>query len=488
MSRRVMADPLVPARILSFHESAVPPAASAAPAPGRSSRQGRDPARARVRRGQQIPRWAIWVLGGALVAVLPPLSLSSTDDREKIAYSDLRSKVAADKVDEITWSNNDGSITGKLTDGTEFTLNGPQRAARGRPGRCSASTTSRSSSRTRSPRSSTALLPLLLPVVLFVGIFWLMQRRAQSQMGGIMSIGRSKAKTYSTERPGTTFADVAGYDGRQAGDHRGRRLPEAPRAVRRDRRPHPQGRAAGRPPGHRQDAHRPGRGRRGRRAVPVGHRLRLHGDVRRRRRQPGPRPVPERPQAGPGHHLRRRDRLDRPQARRRPRRRPRRARADPQPDAVRDGRLRGHRGHRDDGGHQPARHPRPRPAAPGPLRPPGRGAAARARRAPGDPRGALQEQAPGRRRRPRRRGPGHPRHERRRPVQPGQRGGAVRRAGRSRRDPGHATSSRPATGCSWAHGASRWRCPTPRRRSSPTTRPATRCAPRCCPRPTPCTR
>jgi cell division protease FtsH len=28
-----------------------------------------------------------------------------------------------------------------------------------------------------------------------------------------MSIGRSKAKTYSTERPGTTFADVAGYDG-----------------------------------------------------------------------------------------------------------------------------------------------------------------------------------------------------------------------------------------------------------------------------------
>jgi cell division protease FtsH len=58
-----------------------------------------------------------------------------------------------------------------------------------------------------------ALLPLLIPVALFVGIFWLMQRRAQSQMGGIMSIGRSRAKTYSTERPGTTFADVAGYDG-----------------------------------------------------------------------------------------------------------------------------------------------------------------------------------------------------------------------------------------------------------------------------------
>ena len=32
-------------------------------------------------------------------------------------------------------------------------------------------------------------------------------------MGNVMSIGRSKAKTYSTERPGTMFDDVAGYEG-----------------------------------------------------------------------------------------------------------------------------------------------------------------------------------------------------------------------------------------------------------------------------------
>src|SRR3546814_10047529 len=58
-----------------------------------------------------------------------------------------------------------------------------------------------------------SLLPFLIPVGSFIAFFWFMQRRAQSQMGGIMSIGRSKAKTYSTERPGTTFADVAGYEG-----------------------------------------------------------------------------------------------------------------------------------------------------------------------------------------------------------------------------------------------------------------------------------
>ena len=64
----------------------------------------------------------------------------------------------------------------------------------------------------------------------------------------------------------------------------------------------------------------------------------------------------------PVHRLRRRDRRGRPPARRRPRRLPRRARADPQPDPGRDGRLRHqHERHRRRR-HQPAR--RPRPGAP----------------------------------------------------------------------------------------------------------------------------
>jgi cell division protease FtsH len=40
-----------------------------------------------------------------------------------------------------------------------------------------------------------------------------MQRRAMGQAGSIMSVGRSKAKTYQADKPSTTFADVAGYDG-----------------------------------------------------------------------------------------------------------------------------------------------------------------------------------------------------------------------------------------------------------------------------------
>jgi cell division protease FtsH len=56
-------------------------------------------------------------------------------------------------------------------------------------------------------------LPIILLLAVMIGFYLWMSRRAQGQMSGIMSIGRSKAKVYTTERPRTTFADVAGYQG-----------------------------------------------------------------------------------------------------------------------------------------------------------------------------------------------------------------------------------------------------------------------------------
>jgi cell division protease FtsH len=152
------------------------------------------------------------VLAGVVLAVLILPTFMNRTNRQEIDYSDLLARVSQDEVQEITWDNNDGSITGKLKNGSEFESNGPLEP----------SEDDRALFREHdvqvkfdTPGGSwfTALLPLLIPVALFVGIFWLMQRRAASQMGGIMSIGRSRAKTYTTERPGTTFADVAGYEG-----------------------------------------------------------------------------------------------------------------------------------------------------------------------------------------------------------------------------------------------------------------------------------
>ena len=76
----------------------------------------------------------------------------------------------------------------------------------------------------------------------------------------------------------------------------------------------------------------------------------------------------------------------------------RRARADPEPAADRDGRLRHPQGRDHHGRHQPARDPRPGPPAPRALRPAGRGGQARPERPRGHPQGAHQGREARRRR------------------------------------------------------------------------------------------
>ena len=132
-------------------------------------------------------------------------------------------------------------------------------------------------------------------------------------------------------------------------------------------------------------------------------------------------------QNSPLHHLHGRDRRRRAPPRRRPRRRPRRARADAQPAARRDGRLRGEGQHHHDRGHQPARHPRPGAAAPRALRPPDRRRPPRPQGPREDPRGPHARQAAREGDRHRRARRPDPRLHRRRSLEPDQRGRAARR-------------------------------------------------------------
>ena len=237
------------------------------------------------------------------------------------------------------------------------------------------------------------MLIYLIPLGLVLLILFWMMNNAQGGGNRVMSFGKSKAKQLSKDHPKTTFADVAGADEAVEELRRDQGLPAEPGPLPGARREDPQGRAALRPARHRQDAAGPRGGRRGRGAVLHDLRLGLRGDVRRRRRLPGARPV----RAGQAelavHHLRRRDRRGRPPARRRPRRWPRRARADAQPAAGRDGRLRRPRRHHPDRGHQPAGHPGPGAAAAGPVRPADPGRRARPGRPPGHPGRARQGQA-----------------------------------------------------------------------------------------------
>ena len=159
-----------------------------------------------------MPRWSIWVIVGVAAAALLLSGLLTTDSTQDIPYSDLTGRVAAEQVKSIEWNNTNGSISGELKDGTKFHTNGPLAPS---DADRQLLTEHKVDVKFTTPEGSIwpTIITFILPLVIIIGFFWWMQRRAQSQMGGIMSIGRSRARTYSTERPGTTFADVAGYEG-----------------------------------------------------------------------------------------------------------------------------------------------------------------------------------------------------------------------------------------------------------------------------------
>jgi cell division protease FtsH len=58
------------------------------------------------------------------------------------------------------------------------------------------------------------ILSWTMPILLFIGVWWYIGRRmsAQGLGGGLMSIGKSKAKVYVESDTGVTFDDVAGVD------------------------------------------------------------------------------------------------------------------------------------------------------------------------------------------------------------------------------------------------------------------------------------
>jgi len=170
------------------------------------------PRRPGTRGDSNLPSWLVWVLVAVVgLTVVSALSLGSRPE-EPISYTEFKEQVADGNVRDVVWNNVDQRITGTRTSGEEFVTTGPAEP----PAdvlELMEDNDVRVEFSTPTPNFLTQLLPLMLPILLIIGFFVWMNRRAQGQMGGIMSIGRSKAKTYTTERPGTLFADVAGYEG-----------------------------------------------------------------------------------------------------------------------------------------------------------------------------------------------------------------------------------------------------------------------------------
>ena len=277
-----------------------------------------------------------------------------------------------------------------------------------------------------------------LPIIFFGLIIYLLWRTLQY-------MPRVKPQTVeATAASSVTWDDVAGVQGGAGRAPGGRRLPPLPEALPAARRARPEGDAALRAAGHRQDPAREGRRARVRREVLLPERLCVRRDVRGPRRLPHPQALPGGAQERALHRLHRRAR----RRRHRPHGRglPPRARPDAEPAPRRARRVRRERPGRRHGRVEQAPGPRPGAAPPRPLRPAGAGRRPRPDRPRGDPARPHARQAARDRRRPRDdRAPDSGPHGRR-PRQHLQRGGHLRRAPGTERDRDGAVRGRDGAG------------------------------------------
>jgi len=161
------------------------------------------------------PRWRSWLLPIGLLISMVLLLLPNQMEQGRVTdlnYApQLKDKIAQDQVQSVEIGS-DGHIEGKLKDGTRFESSYP--------------TNLQDDEFTKlldehnvevkavGPRTSLASVLLsLLPLLVFVAIFVYLGRSARRQLAGMGGIGRSRAKVFDAERPDTTFADVAGYEG-----------------------------------------------------------------------------------------------------------------------------------------------------------------------------------------------------------------------------------------------------------------------------------
>jgi len=163
----------------------------------------------------------IAVAVAAVVALILATTMGSRHHDDGIQYSEFRDQVRGGMVAAIEIDDNTGHIDGVYKEGigTSQVAGEPARfTTRGPKGQLpdsditlleQAGVSYTFHHERSSPLGS--LLIWILPIVAIVAIFAYLGRRSQGQMAGIMSIGRTRAKVYTTERPRTTFGDVAGY-------------------------------------------------------------------------------------------------------------------------------------------------------------------------------------------------------------------------------------------------------------------------------------
>ena len=159
----------------------------------------------------------MWLLPiGVVITVLLLFNLGNKGTTPRtFTYTSFVKEVTNNKVSTASITST-GSVTGTLHGGGTYTSQIPTALDNNALSPLLLSHKVQVTGTSPSSISLGSVLLDLLPFLGIIAVFIWIGRRFKKQLGGIMGIGRSKAKLYDEERPKTRFADIAGYEGSKA--------------------------------------------------------------------------------------------------------------------------------------------------------------------------------------------------------------------------------------------------------------------------------
>ncbi len=189
----------------------------------RPSTPAPDPPRRTPPAGPPPPAWQRWaplVLIMVFWALLLLPGLGGTP-ATTYSYTEFVAQVTAGAVDTATIGDT-GAVTGTLTSGAAYTTQLP--TALSDTGLATLLADHDVTISATGPSGTSLLGGLLsyLPLLLIVGVYIWFLRRSTKQLsgsgglGGLLNVGKSKAKVYDETKPATRFADIAGYEASKA--------------------------------------------------------------------------------------------------------------------------------------------------------------------------------------------------------------------------------------------------------------------------------
>jgi cell division protease FtsH len=163
------------------------------------------------------PAWRhyLWLIAFIIfIALFFVLPTTNGQNQVTLTYSQFLHDVSGNKVKNVTIATS-GSASGTLKDGKSYTTAIPPQAGQSFLNQLQKDGVAITADTSGSSFGADVLsaLILFLPFIILGYLWWRLSKGAAGRLQGALGVGRSKAQIFDEERPSTTFADVAGYDG-----------------------------------------------------------------------------------------------------------------------------------------------------------------------------------------------------------------------------------------------------------------------------------